>query len=170
MSAERVRAARARQAARDREPVQAQGRGRWRTAAKVLAVVLVVGGIGAAAVFGARQVYFLGIDEGGRVTLYRGLPYDLPLGIELYSEVQSIPVQASSIPVDRRDSLTDHDLRSHDDAVSLLDDLESVAVTAARPEPEPPSGQREPQGRDGTWRHRARAAAARRRQRQLKRP
>ena len=34
------------------------------------------------AYFGARQVYFLGIDEGGRVALYRGLPYELPFGVE----------------------------------------------------------------------------------------
>ncbi len=133
LSAERVAAARARQADRTREPVEVPGRSRWKTAAKVLAVVVVIAGIGAAAVFGARQVYFLGIDEGGRVTLYRGLPYDLPLGIELYSEVQSTPVQASSIPVDRRDSLTDHDLRSHDDAVSLLNDLEHDAITPTTP-------------------------------------
>jgi protein phosphatase len=129
LSAESVRAAGARQPSRVREPVEVDRPSRWKSAAKVLAVVLVLAGIGTAAVLGARSVYFLGIDEGGRVTLYRGLPYDLPLGIELYSEVYSIPVQASSVPVDRRDSLTDHDLRSRDDAVSLLDDLESVAVT-----------------------------------------
>ena len=134
LSAERVATARARQAARRSEPVAAPRRARWKTAAKVLAAVAVIAAVGVAAVLGARQIYFLGIDEGGRVTLYRGLPYDLPLGIELYSEVQSIPVQASSIPVDRRDSLTDHDLRSHDDAVDLLDDLESVAVTPAAPD------------------------------------
>ncbi|MDX6584102.1 MAG: family protein phosphatase [Solirubrobacterales bacterium] len=137
LSAERVRAAagsRERRAASGEAAVPvAGGRSRWRTAAKVLAVVAVIAGIGVAAVFGARQVYFLGIDEGGRVSLYRGLPYDLPLGIHLYSEVYSIPVQASSIPEDRRDSLVDHDLRSRDDAVSLLDDLQSVAV-----EPNPP--------------------------------
>ncbi len=148
LSAERVRAARERQGARAREPVDLPRRGRWKTAAKILAVLLVIGGIGAAAVLGARQVYFLGIDEGGRVTLYRGLPYDLPLGIELYSEVQSIPVQAESIPVERRDSLTDHDLRSHDDAVSLLDDLESVAVTPA-PAPPPAGGEGNGGGQSG---------------------
>ena len=34
-----------------------------------------------------RQVYFVGVDEsrGNVVTLYNGLPYDLPLGIRLYS-------------------------------------------------------------------------------------
>jgi protein phosphatase len=153
LTADRVRAARERQAARAREPVEAPRRGRWKTAAKVAAVVLVIAGIGAAAVFGARQIYFLGIDEGGRVTLYRGLPYDLPLGIELYSEVQSIPVQASSIPVDRRDSLTDHDLRSHDDAVDLLDDLETAAATPApepRPQPKPKGNRKgDKQGQGG---------------------
>jgi protein phosphatase len=117
----------------------AEPRRRWKTAAKVLAVLLVVVGIGAGAVYGARQVYFLGIDEGGRVTLYRGLPYDLPLGIELYSEVYSIPVQAASIPEDRRDSLTNHDLRSRNDAVSLLDDLQSAAVTPTTPSNNPSS-------------------------------
>jgi protein phosphatase len=133
LSAERVTAARSRQAAREREPVEAPRRSRWRTAAKVLAIVVVIAGIGVAAVLGARQVYFLGIDEGGRVTLYRGLPYDLPAGIELYSEVYSIPVQAESIPVDRREELVDHDLRSRDDAVTLLDSLEGDAVTPTTP-------------------------------------
>ena len=66
----------------------------------------------------SRQVYFLGTDEGGRVTLYRGLPYDLPLGIELYSETYSIPVTVDALPVDRREAATDHELRSRDDAVS----------------------------------------------------
>jgi PPM family protein phosphatase len=126
LTSERVRAAAARREAAVGEP-----RRRWKTVAKVLAVLLIVAGIGVAAVLGARQVYFLGIDEGGRVTLYRGLPYDLPLGVELYSEVYSIPVQAASIPEDRRDSLTNHDLRSRDDAVSLLDDLEAAAVAPA---------------------------------------
>jgi serine/threonine protein phosphatase PrpC len=126
LTAERVRAAAARREA-GAAPAEPRRR-RWKTVAKVLAALLIVAGIGVAAVLGARQVYFLGIDEGGRVTLYRGLPYDLPLGVELYSEVYSIPVQAASIPEDRRDSLTNHDLRSRDDAVSLLDDLEAAAV------------------------------------------
>ena len=70
----------------------------------LLVVALVVGG----AIWGARQVYFLGSDEGGRIALYRGLPYDLPAGIELYSEVYSSPTQVASLPEDRRDEVTDH--------------------------------------------------------------
>ena len=123
-----------------------------KTAAKVLAALLVIAGIGVAAVYGARQVYFLGIDEGGRITLYRGLPYELPLDLNLYNEVYSVPVQAASLP-DRRDSLTDHELRSRDDADSLIEDLESAAVTL----PAPPEGgadacnpnQRPPKGGGG---------------------
>jgi hypothetical protein len=94
-------------------------------------VALIVAGIGVGAWLGSRQVYFLGTDEGGRLTLYRGLPYDLPLGVELYSEVYSIPVQVTSLPEDRRESAVDHELRGRDDAVSLLDDLESASQTSA---------------------------------------
>ncbi len=52
-----------------------------------------VAAVAAGLAIGARQVYFVGTDDAGLVTLYRGLPYDLPLGIELYSEQY-----ASSVP------------------------------------------------------------------------
>ncbi len=118
-------------------------RRRLRTAAKVLAVLLVLAGIGIGAYLGMRQVYFLGIDEGGRVALYRGLPYDLPFDAELYSEVYSAAFQADSLPDDRRDEATDHELRGRDDAVSLLEDLEAAAApaTPATPSNPPASGQ-----------------------------
>jgi serine/threonine protein phosphatase PrpC len=128
LSGERIRAAAERRATAERAAGATGGRRRWRTGAKVLAVLLVLVGLGFGAYYGLRQVYFLGIDDGGRVTLYRGLPYDLPLGIELYSEVYSIPVQAASVPTARRDSLTNHELRSRSDAVDLLDDLEAAAT------------------------------------------
>jgi serine/threonine protein phosphatase PrpC len=101
---------------------------RWpRRVATVSAAVVVIAVLGVLAVWGMRQVYFLGTDSGGRLALYRGLPYELPLGIHLYSEVFTAPVQVTSIPASRRDSATDHTLRSHDDAASLLDDLEAAA-------------------------------------------
>lgn len=132
LSAERIRAAA--EARRRRAGVEAPPRRRrLRTVAKVLAVLVVIGGLGLGAWFGARQVYFLGIDDGGRVALYRGLPYELPLGIELYSEVYPAPVQATSVPSDRRDEVTDHELRSHADAVSLLEDIEAAAAAPIQP-------------------------------------
>jgi hypothetical protein len=98
---------------------------------KVLASVLVTVGLAAVAVWGVRQIYFLGSDSGGRLALYRGLPYDLPLDIRLYSEVYAAPVQVSALPTDRRDSAVNHTLRFHGDAVSLLKDLQSVAERSA---------------------------------------
>jgi serine/threonine protein phosphatase PrpC len=116
---ERARARRAAPARRER---------RWpRRVATVAAAVVVIGVLGVLGTWGMRQIYFLGTDSGGRLALYRGLPYDLPLGIHLYSEVYTAPVQVTSIPASRRDSATDHTLRSHDDAASLLDDLRAAA-------------------------------------------
>ncbi len=124
--AERLRAP-TRERARARASAATRRR-RWPRRALTVAIVLIVTvGLAALAVWGVRQVYFLGTDSGGRLALYRGLPYDLPLGIHLYSEVYSAPVQVTSIPAGRRDSATNHTLRFHDDAVSLLDDLEAAA-------------------------------------------
>ncbi len=74
--------------------------------------------------YGNRQVWFLGTDDGGRVALYRGLPYELPFGVELYEERYASPIQTASLPATRREAVTGHDLRSRDDAVSLIEDIE----------------------------------------------
>jgi len=100
--------------------------------AKSLVAVAVLAALVGAAVYGLHQVYFLGTDSGGRAALYRGLPYELPLGIDLFTEVYSAPIQVSAIPANRRDGATDHTLRSHDDAADLLDDLQSAAERASR--------------------------------------
>src|SRR5581483_11719004 len=102
------------------------------TVARVLAAVAVTVGLAAVAVWGVRQIYFLGSDSGGRLALYRGLPYTLPLDLELYSEVYAAPVQVSSIPANRQDSAVNHTLRFHGDAVSLLEDLQRAAERSAR--------------------------------------
>ncbi len=93
-------------------------------AAKLLAALLVLAAVGFGAWYGNRQVWFLGTDAGGRVGLYRGLPYDLPFGVSLYSERYASPIQTDSLPQKRRDSVTEHQLRSRSDAVSLIEDLE----------------------------------------------
>jgi len=100
------------------------GRRALKRAAKVLAVLLVLGAVGFGAWYGNRQIWFLGTDDAGRVALYRGLPYDLPFGISLYEERYASPIQTSSVPRDRRGSVTGHELRSRSDAVSLIEDLE----------------------------------------------
>jgi serine/threonine protein phosphatase PrpC len=117
-------------ARRERAPAAAVVR-RWPgRVAWALVALAIAGALGIAGLYGARQVYFLGVDEGGRVALYRGLPYDLPFGIELYDERYSSPVQVDSLPPERRSVVTDHELRSHDDASSLVTDLEEEVETA----------------------------------------
>ncbi len=89
--------------------------------------LLLVAAIAFGAWYGTRQIWFLGTDDSGRVSLYRGLPYELPFGIDLYSENYSSPVTLSSLPADRREVAIDHKLRSHSDAVSLIEDLQRAA-------------------------------------------
>ena len=69
-----------------------------RTAAKVLAVVAILAAVAFGAWYGNRQVWFLGTDDGGRVALYRGLPYELPFGLKLYEERYASPVQTGALP------------------------------------------------------------------------
>jgi serine/threonine protein phosphatase PrpC len=124
LTADRVAAAGQRPPPRAARPAR-----RWPARlARVLVALVIVAGLGAAAWFGWRQVHFLGVDEGGRVALYRGLPYDLPFDVELYEELYSSPLQADSLPGDRRDEATDHELRSKGDAESLIQDLEDAAA------------------------------------------
>jgi protein phosphatase len=87
----------------------------------VIAIVLAGAVIGASA--GLRHVYFVG-ENRGLVTLYRGVPYELPFGINLYQSryVSSVPVRGLS-SVERR-RLLDHQLRSKKDAADLIRRIE----------------------------------------------
>lgn len=126
LTATEVRRRAAAEAARKRrEEIEARPRGRrWRRAAKVVVLLLVIAAVAFGAWYGNRQIWFLGSDDAGRVALYRGAPYELPFGIDLYSERYSIPVQTESLPPRRQDAVTGHKLRSRDDAVSLIEDIE----------------------------------------------
>ena len=99
-------------------------RSRLRRVFAALAAVVVLGLVVVAGVAAARQVYFVGTDDAGLVTLYRGLPYDLPLGVELYSEHYASSVPARTIGRARRDRLLDHEWRSLSDAEDLVRQLE----------------------------------------------
>jgi protein phosphatase len=126
LTATEVRRRAASAAARERREQLAakRPRRRLRRAAKVLAVLGVLGALAFGAWYGNHQVWFLGTDESGRVALYRGLPYELPFGIELYKERYASPIQTSSLPSRRREAVVGHDLRSRGDAVSLVEDIE----------------------------------------------
>jgi protein phosphatase len=96
---------------------------RRRIGAFLVVLALVAAGVGA--FVGSRQFYFLGTDDRGVVTLYRGLPYDLPFGISLYTKEYATGVPAGAIKSRReRSHLLDHHLRSRGDAVTRLKELE----------------------------------------------
>jgi serine/threonine protein phosphatase PrpC len=99
-------------------------RARWRRAAKAVVALLIVAVIAVAVVIALRSVYFLGTDPAGRVALYRGLPYDLPLGVRLYEERYPTVIQTSALSPRNRGSVTDHKIRTRSDAVSLIRFLE----------------------------------------------
>jgi PPM family protein phosphatase len=82
--------------------------------------------VGAALWTASQAVYFIGVDEqrANTVTIYRGLPYELPFGIDLYSRYQGSGVTLQSVPPGRRQTFTNHKLRSKDDAENLVIDLE----------------------------------------------
>jgi protein phosphatase len=101
-------------------PAPSRRRRAIRIAAIAAAVIVVVGG----AFLFARSLYFLGTNDSGNVALYRGLPYELPLGVDLYSEQSSIPIQVGTLSEERQRAVTEHDLRGKDDATSLIEDIE----------------------------------------------
>jgi hypothetical protein len=114
------------------EPSRPSGgrrRGRRLTVAfAILALIVVPLGLGA--YIANQAVYFIGTDEDGFVTMYRGLPYGLPAGIDLYSPTYVSGVPLDSLPERRRTRLIDHTLRSHDDAADLLRELERGRVAS----------------------------------------
>jgi protein phosphatase len=126
LTATEVRRRAAAAAAKERREVLAAKprRRRLRTAAKVTAVIVVLGALAFGAWYGNRQVWFLGTDEGGRVAIYRGLPYDLPFGLKLYDERYASPIQTTSLPSRRKDAVTGNSLRSHSDAIGLVEEIE----------------------------------------------
>ncbi len=126
LTATEVRRRAAAAAARERREqlAAAPARRRLRSAAKGLALLALLAVLAFGAWYGNRQVWFLGTDPSGRVALYRGLPYELPFGINLYQERYASPIQTASLPQRRRDSVIGHALRSRGDAVSLIEDIE----------------------------------------------
>jgi protein phosphatase len=97
-----------------------------RTLRRMLVTLIVLAALAGAvvgAVAGIRSVYFVGQDGRGLVTLYRGVPYELPFGVDLYESqyVSSVPARTLS-PTQRR-RLLDHQLRSREDAAEIVREL-----------------------------------------------
>jgi protein phosphatase len=93
-------------------------------AAALLAVLVVLFIVGGGGYLATRQLYFIGTNGEGIVTIFRGLPYDLPAGIKLYESFYVSGVPASEIPAGRRATLLNHNLRSEASAANLVRQLE----------------------------------------------
>ena len=109
-------------------------RSRGRRALAAVVGLLVVAVVAFGAYVGVRRVYFLGTDDAGLVTIYRGVPYELPLGLSLFSEQYASSVPARSLGTSRRERLLDHEWRSQADAEDLVRQLERGTLdTGANP-------------------------------------
>jgi serine/threonine protein phosphatase PrpC len=122
LGSRRARLART-QGARDQPPPPRRPRRSERfikTVSALLATVIVVFLVGGGAYLASREYFFIGTNAQGIVTVYRGFPYDLPLGVHLYETFYVSGVPASAVPADRRSQLFNHQLRSQTNAINLV--------------------------------------------------
>jgi serine/threonine protein phosphatase PrpC len=95
-----------------------------KTVAGLIALAVVLFLVGAGGYLASRQLYFLGTNAQGIVTVYRGFPYVLPFGIPMFETFYVSGVPASAVPRDRRTTLLNHDLRSQRSATNLINSIE----------------------------------------------
>jgi len=88
------------------------------------ATLIVLAGLGIAGWLATRAVFFVGTNDAGIVTVYRGVPWDLPAGISLYENYYVSGVPATEMTEVQRERLLDHRLRSRNDVRDLVADLE----------------------------------------------
>jgi serine/threonine protein phosphatase PrpC len=106
-------------------PASARRKRRRRIPGAALAVLIALAIVLAGLWTASRAVYFVGADDAsGIVTIYRGVPYELPFGIKLYARDYTSGVRLEQVPSARRGTFTDHKLRSRDDAKNLVIELE----------------------------------------------
>jgi protein phosphatase len=101
-----------------------RGRRLTKPLAAVVAVVIVLCLIGAGGYLASRQLYFIGTNQQGIVTIYRGFPYQLPGGLSLYETYVVSGVPATLVPTDHRGAFFNNQLRSQSDALNLVRKLE----------------------------------------------
>ena len=73
-------------------------RRRGRDLGALVVTLVVLGLLAAGAYIALQSVYFIGTNTRGLVTLYQGVPYQLPGNIDLYSRKYVSGVSASTIP------------------------------------------------------------------------
>ncbi len=102
----------------------ARRRARLRRVRVALATFIVLGLIASGAYLALQSIYFIGTNPRGFVTIYEGVPYQLPGGIKLYSSYYVSGVSAASVAPARRRTLLDNSLLSEHKAAELVRSLE----------------------------------------------
>ncbi len=108
----------------DSVPIAPQRRRRRRGVLPALLVLAVLGLLAGGGYVAAQSVFFIGTNARGLVTMYRGLPYRLPGGLDLYSSYYVSGVGASTLSRTRRGTLLDHKWLSEKEAGSLVHSIE----------------------------------------------
>ena len=75
--------------------------------------------------YASQTVYFVGTTKDGFVAVYRGVPYDLPAGLRLYSLNYESGVPTDELTAAQRRTATNHKWRSRNDAQDLVRQLET---------------------------------------------
>ncbi len=99
-------------------------RARLRRVGVLGVAVAILALIGAGAYVAVQSVYFIGTNDRGLVTVFRGVPFKLPGDLALYSSNYVSGVSASTLTPARRHTLLDHSLRSEANAATLIHSLE----------------------------------------------
>ena len=82
------------------------------------------------AYYASQTVYFVGASDDGFVSVYRGLPYDLPAGLHLYSVNYESGAPVDELTPAQKRTITEHKLRAKDDAQDLVTQLETGELAA----------------------------------------
>jgi len=112
-------------------PPREDGRRRRRVPVGLVLGFFLVVAILLSAYYASQTVYFVGTSNDGFVTVYRGLPYDGPAGVDLYSVNYLSGVPVSELPAGQRRLVTEHKLRSRDDAQDLVRQMETGALRSS---------------------------------------
>ena len=108
-----------------RAPRPAEKKRGWRPGFGTLLIVVLVVAIAAGGYLASQAVYFVGSDSQGFVTVYQGVPYELPAGISLYREDYTSGLNVAQLPPAQRKTVAEHQLRSLADANDLVRQLET---------------------------------------------
>jgi len=118
---------------RDPSKPVARKRRRWKPGVGTLLAVFVAALLLSGVYFASQAIYFVGADREGFISVYQGVPYELPLGINLYREDYISGINLSQLPASERTTITEHSLRSRSDADDLVRQLELGRLGSSAP-------------------------------------